>query len=158
MERMSRFGIGPIFAFYSMGLMGLMATLRKLFPSYFSLFGFHETLQPIALAWTGLGMALWLWSVMAVQRAYRLDRLCTTGPFRLCRHPLYSSFAVFILPGSLLLLDTWLAVVAAIILIHVVKHHGRVEEEYLRVRFGAPYEDYRNSVPAVLPVGKLSGL
>ncbi len=155
MERMSRFGAGPLIALYSIGVTGLMAGLRKHFPAYFSLFGFQPFIKPVALIWIGLGLVFWLWSAVTVMRAYKLDNLCTTGTYRFCRHPLYAGFAVFVLPGLLLWLDTWLALVAAVVLMGIVKRCGRAEEEYLLQRFGAPYEEYRKRVPAVLPIGFL---
>jgi protein-S-isoprenylcysteine O-methyltransferase Ste14 len=155
MEKMSRFGVGRKINLCFVTSTALFGSLRYFFPSYFSLFGMHGYLKPVAMLMISLGVALWLSSVFYVMRAYNNNTPCTNGPFKLCRHPVYGSWAVLILPGIFLLANTWLAVPLAMVLAYITKKLGASEDEYLRTRFGSIYEDYRKRTPAVFPFGKL---
>ena len=80
------------------------------------------------------------------------DTLVTTGPYSLCRHPLYV-FSVMGVTGfgfmvqSLIYTAVLAAVTSAILL-----HTARKEEGYLADRFAADYVSYRNRTPRFLPL------
>ncbi len=99
------------------------------------------------------GIPFWLTSVATVMRAYKTRRLCTSGPFALCRHPVYASWVVFILPGISLLLDSWLFLLSPLVLYAAVVKSAPEEERYLEDLFGDEYRVYQERVPMVLPLG-----
>ena len=80
------------------------------------------------------------------------DRLVTTGPYSLCRNPLYS-FSVMGVVGIGFMVQSLfytfvLASVTAVILLQTVKK----EESYLSHKFAESYVAYRNSTPRFLPL------
>ncbi len=109
----------------------------------------------IALAIVLAGVALRIWALAFVRKG---EELCTTGPYALVRHPLYlGNFVVMVgitvamnnLAPELVLLLAMAALYAIVI---------RVEERWLRQRFGAAYDEYASRVPALLPAAPLRSL
>jgi protein-S-isoprenylcysteine O-methyltransferase Ste14 len=87
----------------------------------------------------------------AATAAYNRDELATTGIFGLVRHPIYSAWIVFLLPGLALLSASWPLLPTPLVAYAVFKLMIPEEERYLERRFGQAYRDYRSRVPEVLP-------
>ena len=103
--------------------------------------------------WIGLplvvaGQLIRVWSAGYLSK---LEKLVTSGPFALCRNPLYvGSFLVCV--GYLFMCnrtDAWIATPVMFWLFH----GGAVayEEKLLREKFGEPFEKYCSAVPRFLP-------
>ena len=69
-------------------------------------------------------------------RAYNADKLCTDGAFGLCRHPVYASWTVLLLPGIALLIGSWILLTIPVVMAAILRWLVREEEEYLAERFG----------------------
>lgn len=107
------------------------------------------------LGWllVGIGLALFGWTLWTFARhrttvnPYRAaSTLCTEGPFRFSRNPIYLG-DWFLLAGVALLLETaWPLLFAP--LIWVVLRYGviRHEEAHLEARFGDSYRAYKARV------------
>jgi protein-S-isoprenylcysteine O-methyltransferase len=110
----------------------------------------------IFLIWSG--MALRLWAILTLGKFFRtavfiLDehRLVTAGPYHLLRHPAYSG-SLITLAGIGLGLGNWISLCA--ILICGLAGYGlriRVEEQALRMRFGAAFDANRRRTWALIP-------
>jgi protein-S-isoprenylcysteine O-methyltransferase len=140
-------------------------TIGALAASYISkLFGGHPlgaegVLVPggLAVAWAGL--ALHLWSVKTLGRFFRtiviLDpehQLITSGPYRLLRHPSYSS-AMVTLIGLGLILNNWIGFILVVLIpLPGFLWRIRVEEQALYEQFGKEFLDYRRKRWALLPL------
>lgn len=108
-----------------------------------------------ALGWlaVGIGFALFAWTLFTFHRhrttvnPYKAaSTLCTEGPFRFSRNPIYVG-DWFILAGvSLLMKTAWPLVFAP--LIWALLRYGviRHEEAHLEARFGDDYRAYRARV------------
>jgi protein-S-isoprenylcysteine O-methyltransferase Ste14 len=77
--------------------------------------------------------------------------LNSTGPYSVVRHPLYVgnfliALGVALLPGSL-----WFALVACLGYCVVFERIMYAEEEFLRSKFGAEFEEWAERTPAFLP-------
>jgi protein-S-isoprenylcysteine O-methyltransferase Ste14 len=77
--------------------------------------------------------------------------LCTTGPYRYVRHPLYATWIWLVLPGVTLLLGLPLLATASPVMYVVTRRALRGEEERLRATFGAEYEAYAARTNALVP-------
>jgi len=98
-----------------------------------------------------LGMPLFIVSGFSVHRAYAKDALRTKGVYSICRHPLYSSFLVFIVPGICLLFKSWIAFSVPFVMYIFFRVLIKEEEDYLSGRFGGEYEKYKREVSLVFP-------
>ena len=154
MEKMSRWGIGPIFALLSIGY-GLMTIfISRYFHPFFQI-GFvpYWILVILGLILIGIGLPFFFISVKTVTHAYNADELVTDGIFRCCRHPLYSSWVVFIVPGMALLVNSWIALSTPVAMYFILRFLVRKEESYLETVFGSEYLEYKKKVPCILPIG-----
>lgn len=82
-------------------------------------------------------------------------KLATDGVFRCCRHPVYASFVVFLVPGIFLILNSWLGLTTPIFMYTILCILVRKEEKYLENVFGVEYVEYKKRVPIILPYGCL---
>jgi protein-S-isoprenylcysteine O-methyltransferase Ste14 len=109
--------------------------------------------------WTGaglltvlLGWAIRLWSVAHIgpesrTRGDEVARLTYTGPFELCRNPIYVGNLVMYLGFGLM---TQVPAMAAIVTLPMMVHYSlivRWEEWNLECRLGEAYRSYLNRVP-----------
>jgi protein-S-isoprenylcysteine O-methyltransferase Ste14 len=109
-------------------------------------------LPMLGVALLGLGLGFWAWSVVTFVREFPAGRLITTGPFALCRHPIYASVSLFVLPGVALLANSWAFFVAAVVMSAASAWFSREEDAELERTFGPEYRLYRARVPAFFPV------
>jgi protein-S-isoprenylcysteine O-methyltransferase Ste14 len=98
-----------------------------------------------------LGIALWLPAVVQLLVGFPKGKLVRTGAYGVCRNPIYSSFALFILPGISFVTGTWVYLIVSVFLVVAVTIFIRKEEEKLRQVFGADYENYLATVSRVIP-------
>jgi protein-S-isoprenylcysteine O-methyltransferase Ste14 len=100
-----------------------------------------------------LGVPLWVLSGLKVVKGFSAGKLCTTGVYGLCRHPLYAAWALLIVPGIVLLTDNWFALTIPLLMCFLLMMMVGEEDKWLESRFGARYRAYRKGVPTLLPVG-----
>ena len=90
------------------------------------------------------------WSLQA--RVLEDHKLVREGPYRFIRHPIYTGMLGMIIVGGLAW-SHWLGFVIALVLFGIgTAVRVRSEEKLLREQFGAAFDDYKRSVPAVLPI------
>ena len=74
-------------------------------------------------------------------------RLITDGPYKIMRHPMYTSWAVSFL-GLALIFDSFIALLITPFLILLLELEGFLEEKYLLIpQFGEKYENYKQKTP-----------
>ena len=102
-----------------------------------------------------VGVAAGVGTIAASYRAVRdaLDRgeLCTDGPYRFVRHPLYAAWIWLLLPGAALSLDLPLLLSASPVMYVVTRRFLPREEATLEAEFGDEYDAYRDEVNALVP-------
>ncbi len=116
----------------------------------------HWLLSILGIALILFGVPFFIISVKSVSRAYNADALVTDGIFRCCRHPLYASWVVFIVPGIVFLTKSWMALTTPIFMYLILRKLVRKEELYLENVFGSEYIAYKKEVPDIFPLGCLS--
>jgi protein-S-isoprenylcysteine O-methyltransferase Ste14 len=101
-----------------------------------------------------IGVPMWLTGFIAAMMAYNRDALMISGVFGMVRHPIYSAWIVFNLPGIALLCRSWPLLGATLVAYAIFKLTIRQEDEYLERRFGQAYLDYRSRVNEIVPFPK----
>ncbi|MBN1151522.1 isoprenylcysteine carboxylmethyltransferase family protein [candidate division WOR-3 bacterium] len=154
MKRISRWGVGPSFAVFSIvyGMTSIVLS-RFLRPIFEISLVHYQYLLATGSVFVLVGLAFFAASVRAVTKAYKADELVTTGVFGFCRHPLYGSWIVFIVPGIALTVNSLLALTAPFFMYVILIFLVRKEEAYLVDRFGEEYFNYRKRIPCILPYG-----
>lgn len=77
------------------------------------------------------------------------DRLVTSGPYRLTRHPMYEAWTALYAALAVGLRNGWLVALLPALLALVHRDTGR-EDARLSDRFGTAHADYARSVPRYL--------
>lgn len=94
------------------------------------------------------GVGLRLYSAGVLRKDRRLQR---TGPYRLCRNPLYLG-TILIQLGFALAAGVWTFVVLALVAFGAIYMAVTLlEERWLKMVFGKPYEEYMHDTPRLLP-------
>jgi protein-S-isoprenylcysteine O-methyltransferase Ste14 len=144
------FGIGPTGAIISLILFGATAYLDLLLghPVIAEKSGPVKTTGVILVI---LGLGLHSWSMWALINWWVDDRLCTRGPFRYFRHPMYAAWVTFVFPGVTLYLNSWVFFIWVIIA-HPIWHRlVRKEESMMIEKFGDEYEKYIKKTGRFIP-------
>lgn len=109
--------------------------------------------RPLGWLLLGLGLALFIWTLVTFRRhrttvnPYQAaSSLCTEGPFRFSRNPIYVGDWFILVGVSLLLATGWPLVFAPVIWVMLRYGVIRHEEAHLEARFGDAYRDYRSRV------------
>jgi protein-S-isoprenylcysteine O-methyltransferase Ste14 len=77
--------------------------------------------------------------------------LNTTGIYSVIRHPLYLGNLIVIFGLLLFIRVWWFAAIGTLLFWIYYERIAFAEEEFLRRKFGAPYEDWAERTPAFLP-------
>jgi protein-S-isoprenylcysteine O-methyltransferase Ste14 len=107
-----------------------------------------------AIIVAGCGLLAWAllvfrsWRLLA--RIERGHQLCTTGPFRLVRHPIYLALDLLAL-GTLVWVPTWIILIGVILTVLAGDLRARGEERLLCEVFGDAYRQYQVRVPRTVP-------
>jgi protein-S-isoprenylcysteine O-methyltransferase Ste14 len=108
-----------------------------------------------AITFAGLGFAVWArrhigrnWSAIVTLK--QDHELVTSGPYALVRHPIYTGL-LFGFLGSAIAQGQWRGLLAVVIVYLALLRKYRLEERWMRERFGVAYDAYRARVKALVP-------
>jgi len=121
------FGVGPMGGIISLLLLTIAVWVDRI--SGHSAILANPT--PIKVFGGGLaviGLGLYFWSFWTLRNWWAKDELCTMGPFKWFRHPMYASLITFIIPSVALYLNSWIILFFAV-LIHPIWHQLVTKEE-----------------------------
>jgi protein-S-isoprenylcysteine O-methyltransferase Ste14 len=153
------FGVGPLFLACSLTYLGGAYWLTLRWPGAASLAFIPLSLRVgSAVALITCGVCLIAFAAWTMHKAFRAGRLCTTGAFAWCRHPIYGAWTCLVFPGLALLMNSWPALTTPIFMYLCLRLLVRREEDWLNRKFGEEYREYRQRVPAVLPLGRIISL
>lgn len=80
------------------------------------------------------------------------EQLITTGPYRFVRNPFYLSNILLDAGLCIMALNMYVTIAyLAVFYLGIIDRRIRKEEQFLRQRFGADYENYCNNVPRIIP-------
>lgn len=103
----------------------------------------------VLLSWTG---ARALGKHLRVEAAIGQDHeLVRSGPYRILRHPIYTSMLCVLLGTGLLIASNGLLVAGIAVFLIGTEIRVHVEDALLGSRFGGAFEDYRRTVRAYVP-------
>jgi protein-S-isoprenylcysteine O-methyltransferase Ste14 len=99
-----------------------------------------------------VGVSFLIISIITLNKAYKADTLRISGVYSVCRHPLYSSWIILIVPGIVLLLDSWISLTIPIVMYVIFRVLIKQEELFLQNKFGEEYIDYKSKVSLLFPM------
>jgi protein-S-isoprenylcysteine O-methyltransferase Ste14 len=148
------FGIGLVGLLISMVLFTLLALLDR------ALGHVPISRQPATVKVVGfILIALWVcwhsWCIRTIKNWWIHDRLCTNGPFRFVRHPMYSGGVLFVAIGVALICNSWIILLLPLFMYASYSILVRKEEAMMAAVFGEEYRRYAGRTgrffPRILP-------
>lgn len=135
------FGVGPIGAVISLVLLMVAGWMDRSLG--------HSAIlvnpAPITIVGGGLaaiGLGLHFWSMWTLRKWWGKDELCTMGPFKWFRHPMYAAWVTFILPAVALYLNSWI-ILFCVVVLHPIWHQLVIrEEKMMSEKFQNEYSVY----------------
>ncbi len=151
---MTFWGVGPKFGLFSASYCILMVALSNYFDPFFKIhFVSSGVLTTVATILILIGIPFYIVSIVTIKRAFTAGRLVTEKTFGMCRHPVYSAWIIFFVPGIMLLINTWIGLTAPLVMYILLLKLVKKEEAYLETVFGNEYLAYKEMIPTVLPIG-----
>ena len=100
-------------------------------------------------------IAIWiwwhLWSLKTIRSWWNEDRLCTSGPYRFVRHPIYAGAALLFGFGLALILNSWILLLFPVLSCLIWSALVRKEEMMMENVFGDEYKRYATCTGRFLP-------
>jgi len=146
------FGIGPTGAIISLFLLAafIWADSKVKLPIVENHAVFLKTL---GIVFVGLGVGLHFWSFFTLRNWWVDNQLCTKGPFKYFRHPMYAAWITFICSGIALYLNSWFYLFW-VFLLHLIWHKLVKNEEIIMINtFGEKYKEYARRTGRFFPKG-----
>jgi protein-S-isoprenylcysteine O-methyltransferase Ste14 len=139
-------GSGDRIGLFALPFLILGVGLNAMSPEWFTVGGPPAALSAISISVLAIGIVLWMWSVVLILTHVPRGQLITTGPYRLMKHPIYTSVALLVLPWLGFLLDTWLGALIGIVVYAGTRKFAPREEASMAARFGSAWDRYRSRV------------
>lgn len=144
------FGVGPLGFCIGVVLFGLLWFLDR------TLHHAKILPKPGALQIIGITLIiLWIlwhaWSIRTISRWWRNDQLCTTGPYRFVRHPIYAGGVLLGAIGISLLCNSWIILPLPVFMFIAFSILVRKEEAMMVEVFGEEYQRYAAHTGRLFP-------
>lgn len=113
--------------------------------------------KPLGMAVFLLGMFMFAWAVAYLKGAFlgnaepKSDKLITSGPYRLVRHPVYLSMVISAIGLAIGLRSLWGVMAVLFLLIPVGIYRAKLEESALKRRFGTAWDNYAKRTYLMFP-------
>ena len=151
-EKMSMVGVGVKFAIISAVYLFILITINSYTESTFLI---KQLSQPAAITISiillVIGIPFYLLCGKSIRKAYKEGKLCTTGVYSACRHPLYASWIFFNVPGIVILFKSWLLLTTPLFMYLLLIILAKKEEDYLSDKFGKDYLEYKKRTNFAFP-------
>lgn len=125
------FGVGPMGMAISLVLLAIAVWVDRVW-GHSVIWTNPTPLKVIGVALVIIGLGLYFWSFWTLRNWWAKDELCTGGPFKWFRHPMYASWITFIIPAVALYLNSWIILFFAV-LMHPIWHRLVKKEERMMV-------------------------
>ena len=149
-RRTKLFGVGPVGVVLSFFLLVVALLIdhrlgRPLILPY------RPLMRVVGVVLVLVGLGLHFLTMYTLRSWWVEDRLCTRGPFRWFRHPMYAAWISFVCLGVAFLRDSWV-LLAWVVVLHPL-WHGLVtsEEKMMARRFPDEYPRYAKKTGRFIP-------
>jgi len=143
------FGVGPAGATISLFLLAIFVWADSMIK--LSIVDYTGLIKIIGIILIIYGFGLHFWAFSTLRSWWVNDKLCTRGPFKYFRHPMYAAWITFICPGVALYLNSWFYLLW-VLLLHLFWHNLVKKEEMMMTEtFGNIYKDYARRTDRFFP-------
>ena len=111
----------------------------------------YKILIAVAIILLCIGIPLYMITLKVLKAAYKKHELITNGIFSTCRNPLFAVVIFLLLPGIILLFNSWLLLTIPCFMYFNFKIFINREEYLMEKEFGKEYVKYKNKTSAIFP-------
>ncbi len=133
------FGVGPMGAVINLVLLTIAVWVDRLL-GHLAILANPVPIKVVGGGLAAIGLGLHFWSLWTLRHWWGKNELCTMGPFKWFRHPMYAAWITFILPAVALYLNSWF-ILFCVILMHPIWHQLVIREE--KMMFEIFQNEYR---------------
>jgi len=147
------FGIGPRLIIFTLLYSFLFEKAKQLYHFDISIKRFvpNALVNIVSIILIMLGLVFLILSLRAIIKLTKADKLNTNGIYSVCRHPLYTSWIIFIVPGIILMSNSLASFSIPLIMYLIFRLLIKEEENKLLNRYGDQYRDYKSRVGLLFP-------
>jgi len=136
-----RFGVGPVGFAISIGLLFFAGRLNKGL-GYLEILSQPKPAKILGIFLLCIEVCWQIWCFFAIKTWLRDDRLCTKGPYKFVRHPIYAGVLFFVCPGIAFIFNSWPMLLCPVLLYPLWTVLVRREESMMHAAFGEEYARY----------------
>ena len=107
--------------------------------------------RTLGLVLIGLWICWHIWCLRTIRLWWFEDKLCTMGPYRFVRHPIYAGGLFLGQPGIALLFNSWIILLLPFLLFPIWSFLVRKEEAMMTAVFGEEYKRYAGHTGRFFP-------
>jgi protein-S-isoprenylcysteine O-methyltransferase Ste14 len=144
------FGVGPLGLLINLALLGLLVLIDKT-AHHVAISGNPGRVRIGGFVFIGIWICWHSWCVKTIRSWWSHDKLCTTGPYRFVRHPMYSGATLFALLGIALIFNSWIILLLPVLAYAVNSRLVRKEEKIMMEFFGESYRRYAAMTGRLFP-------
>ena len=150
-HEISVYGVGPKMTLTLVPFILLLGILNIIFSPAFQLPVNQIWMIPIGIMLIIIGVFIFIKSEILLGKAYRASELLLIGFYGHMRHPMYSSFILLIIPGIVIMINSWILYFLPFIFYIIFRIFIKQEENYCLKKFGEKYTHYKKNVHAIFP-------
>lgn len=150
-HEISVYGVGPKMTLTLVPFILLLGILNIIFSPVSQLPINQIWMIPIGIMLIIIGVFIFIKSEILISKAYKTSDLLLTGFYGHMRHPMYGSFILFIIPGIVIIINSWILYLLPFIFYIIFKIFIKQEESYCLKKFGEKYTHYKKNVHAIFP-------
>jgi protein-S-isoprenylcysteine O-methyltransferase Ste14 len=151
-KTMPMWGVGPYFTIISITYL-IIAIIINNYTN--RLFLIKQLPQPVAVVigiiFLLIGIPYFILCGKTIYKIYNERKLYTSGVYATCRHPLYSSWIFFNVPGIAIFFRSWLLLTVPVFMYILLIIFARKEENYLMDKYGEEYLEYKKNTNYAFP-------
>jgi len=152
MNTLSFYGIGPKIGKIALPWFAITIVVSQSYKSFFLISADKsEILFYIGLAMVISGFIMYFSTLPLLLKGIKETKLVTGGAYYLCRNPLYAAFLLLLLPGTALMLNSWLILTAPVVGYILFKMNIQNECIEMERFFGDDYKKYATVTPELFP-------
>jgi protein-S-isoprenylcysteine O-methyltransferase Ste14 len=151
-KKMPLWGVGITFALISITYLVIVIIINTYTKPLFLIKQLPSAPATIAgISLLAIGIPFYILCGRTIHKVYNENILCTTGVYAVCRHPLYSSWIFFNVPGIVIFFRSWLLLTVPLFMYILLVILARKEENYLKNIFGNDYLEYKKKTNFAFP-------
>jgi protein-S-isoprenylcysteine O-methyltransferase Ste14 len=144
------FGVGPLGFAYGVILFVLLWLSDKAL-NHLEILNRPWPLRSIGLILIAIWLCWHTWCLRTIRSWWNNNRLCTTGPYRFVRHPIYSGGIFGAGIGAALMFNSWILLLWPLLTYPIWSILVRKEEKMMATVFGESYGRYAGHTGRLFP-------